>query len=114
MKLLLKFGIGLLIAFVILASLGLLFWARPTPILGVDGNSLAHSVQDSQYYEKCREAPNGDWICEKAGTRYAVDIGWDGCWDGDRISGPATTFTPNEISGCVNLQDHLRLEEALN
>ena len=114
MRLLVKVAIGLLIAFVVFASLGLLFWARPAPILGVDGDSLAHSVQGTQYYDQCKKRPDGKWTCAKDGTRYSVNVDWDGCWNGAHVSGPVTTYTPEKINGCVNLQDHLRLEEALN
>lgn len=112
-----KLTIGLLIAFVVVASAGLLFWARPTPILGVDGKSLAHSVKDGSDTAPCTKAA-GDWVCEIEGdgppTKYAIDLRWDGCWKGDRVSGPLAAFTPEEISGCISLGDHLRLEEVLN
>jgi len=114
-NLLLKFGVVLLVAFVVLASLGLLFWARPAPVLGVDADSLAHSVDKNPPADSpCVEGPGDDWTCSFGGTRYRVEVKWTGCWNGERISGRVNNYTPQEISGCLDLQDYLRLEDALN
>ncbi|MGA7397869.1 MAG: hypothetical protein WBW62_10530 [Solirubrobacterales bacterium] len=115
MSLLLKLAIGLLAAFVIICGLGLLFSARPTPILGLDPDVLGHSVAKGEFEDQdCKELPNGNWSClitgNKRPTTYEVDVRWDGCWKGTRTAGPVTTYTPEKVSGCVDIWDHLQLE----
>ena len=116
MNTLLKVAIVLLIAFVVLAGLGLLFSARPTPVVGLDSDALAHSVRPSS--GTCREASDGEWSCRIEGVRrmvsYRVEAGWDGCWVAER-KGPASgTMTPATMSGCVDIWDHLRLENVFD
>ncbi|MBK5231705.1 MAG: hypothetical protein JJE13_01825 [Thermoleophilia bacterium] len=110
-----KLVIGSIAVFVLFCTLVLLFWARPSPILGFDAETLAHSLEKGQ---QCRKGPGGDWTCSIDGdgppTWYRVDVGWDGCWEGNRFAGPVATFTPEEISGCIDLADHMRFEEAFN
>lgn len=116
MSLLLKVAIALLIAFVTLAGMALIFSARPTPVLGVDAGSLAHSVKSAG--AGCSENSDGTWVCvlegDKADTRYSVDVRWDGCWEATRYRGPVTEFTPDSKSGCIDIWDHLRLENAFD
>lgn len=112
-----KIVIGLLIAFVVLAGAGLLFSARPTPILRVDGESLAHSVDEAQSI--CEQRPDGGWNCLVTdGFRpadYEVDVRWDGCWKATLSTGSVrSTRGPEEITGCVDVWDHLRLESLLD
>ncbi len=111
-----KVAIGLLIAFVVLAGAALLFSARPTPLIGLDGDSLGHSIRSSS--GECRKGPDSEWVCaiegDNAMTRYRVDVGWSGCWDADRFRGPATDQTPESISGCVDIWDHLALEKVFD
>lgn len=115
MSLLLKVAIVLLIAFVVITSLSLLFWVRPAPVLGVDAESLAHSVDKSLAADNpCLEVPGDAWICSFGGTNYRVEVKWTGCWSGERISGRVNTNNPQKLSGCLDLQDYLRIEDALN
>lgn len=112
-----KVAIGLLIAFVVLAGVGLLFSARPTPILGVDGSSLAHSVDEAQSI--CEQRSDGNWTClvtdAPRPAEYRVAVRWDGCWKATRSAGSVgSNGGPEEVTGCIDLWDHLRLEEALN
>ncbi len=108
-----KIAIVLLIAFVVLASLGLLFSARPTPVLGVDGDSLAHSISNSA---PCIEGTSGGvWNCWRNSTvGYRVEVGWDGCWDATLYKAPRMSDVPRTRSGCIDIWDHLELEDTFN
>ncbi|MGK2932547.1 MAG: hypothetical protein ACSLFD_07240 [Solirubrobacterales bacterium] len=113
---LVKVAVVLLIAFVVLAGLGLLFSARPTPVTGVDASSLAHSVKSNGSY--CSEIDGGNWDCaielDRGTTHYTVEVGWDGCWDANRTKGPVARNTPESKTGCVDIWDHLVLEDIFN
>ena len=47
-------------------------------------------------------------------THYRVEVDWAGCWDATRIRGPVTADTPRTLSGCVDIWDHLQLEDTFN
>jgi hypothetical protein len=115
---LLKVAISLLATFVLLGGAILLFAARPTPVVGVNGGALLHSIDRGESDDKCRETPDGDWACRITGNEalvgYLVDVGWDGCWDASHESGPIDSYTPRELSGCIDIWDHLQLEDVLN
>lgn len=116
MNLLLKIAVAALVTCVILVGGTLLFTARPTPVMGLDADALSHSVASSG--AQCSEDPGGNWACAIFGkdkpTRYRVEANWLGCWDGARIAGPVTADTPEGISGCVDIWDHVRVEDAIN
>lgn len=90
------------------------FAFRPTPILGVDGGSLAYSVDRSLDSEPCRR--QGDrwrcdvWVHEMSGAvDYFVEVGSTGCWTAQRRGPEAgVSGAPKRRSGCVTLWDHFR------
>ncbi len=94
-----------------------LFAFRPTPLLGVDGSSLARSVNgDFSSAEECESRARGGeqyWKCFKwddgqsGGASYRVEVDWWGCWEGRRIGVSASEpGTPRSLSGCVTLLSH--------
>ncbi len=118
MSLLAKFAVFSIAIFVVVCGTALLFSARPTPVLGYDGDALFHSIgKGNESSDGCREV-NGDWICRitngKTKVTYRIDTRWDGCWDGNLASGTASWYTPRSISGCVDIWDHLRLENTFD
>lgn len=116
MSLLAKFAIFSIVIFVVVCGTALLFSARPTPIVGVDAGSLAHSVRSTD--TGCSGNGDDGWDCAvtgKAGTtHYRVEVDWAGCWDADRTKGPVSESTPQTLSGCVDIWDHLQLENTFN
>ncbi|MDQ2675984.1 MAG: hypothetical protein M3Y34_04180 [Actinomycetota bacterium] len=94
--------IGLIVAFAF----------RPTPILGVDGESLAASTgADLAHvtFEPCAEQKGDEWTCtlpgegESAPTTISLDVGWEGCWTA-KVLQNGSVDPPAE--GCVTLMDH--------
>ena len=89
------------------------FMARPTPILGIDGESLGSSVGDDIL--SCRHGAGGDWICPRPvlGSSDYVDYrvsttGSLGCWNGELLERyAAVRRVPAAVSGCVSILDHL-------
>ena len=94
------------------------FVFRPTPIVGVDGGSLAASVGvpvGDARFEPCREA--GElWKCSVPGEGQStppldltLELDWLGCWKpaktGGRVGAPPTPH------GCVTLMDHVEAIE---
>jgi hypothetical protein len=98
-----------------------LFVLRPTPIVGVDGESLAASTGSTVNEINsvpCKQEGGEDddkWMCTYPGvpdpepgdpgpTTYEVTIdGW-GCWNIGGVQGPTD---PPETSGCVTLMNHI-------
>ena len=96
--------IGLILAFVF----------RPTPILGVDGESLAASTGadlGQLTFEPCTEVneDEDEWTCalppegEGQPTVLVLDVGWEGCWTA-KVREPGSVDPPAE--GCVTIMDH--------
>jgi len=116
MSLLAKFAIFSIAIFVVVCGTALLFSARPTPVVGVDAGALAHSVRSSD--TGCSQGPDEIWDCAVSvgdtTTHYRVEVEWAGCWDATRIRGPVTADTPRTLSGCVDIWDHLQLEDTFN
>jgi len=116
MSLLAKFAIFSIVAFVVFCGTILLFTARPTPVVGVDAGSLAHSVRSAD--TGCSRNSGGTWDCAHKGrqgtTHYRVDVDWIGCWDAERVKGPVTKDAPRSLSGCIDIWDHLQLENTFN
>ncbi len=118
MSLLAKFAIFTIAIFVVVCGTALLFSARPTPVLGYNGDALFHSIgKGDDSFDDCREAGDG-WICritgDKADSKYRIDTRWDGCWEGTHVAGPVNAYTPQNISGCIDIWDHLRLENTFD
>jgi len=111
----------------LLIPLGLIaaFLLRPTPIVGVDGESLASSTGapvnevDSVPCEEQKEQDT--WTCTYPGheapdpndpqtttfieeTTFEVRIDTWGCWTIGGVDGP--TEPPN-TTGCVTIRDHI-------
>lgn len=93
------------------------FLLRPTPIVGVDGESLAASTGapvNELNSEPCTE--DGDlWTCTIAGepdpepgdpgpTTYQVEVDSWGCWT---IKGGKGPEVPGVVTGCVTIENHV-------
>ena len=90
------------------------FVFRPTPILGVDGESLASSagVDVSLEVEPCSEDERKDaWTCpipadaEGEPAVLSIDVDWKGCWT-SKVLESGSVEPPSQ--GCVTLMDHLK------
>jgi hypothetical protein len=98
------------------------FCLRPTPILGVDGESLAASVGvpvGDVGFGPCSEAPLREqsedlWECslpndpdspDAGTTKYSVRTDGLGCWE---ISGSGDGAEPEKSDGCVTILDHIQ------
>jgi len=102
------------LAAILLVVVAVAFMARPSPILGIDGSSLAASVNDGSAPVPCRETAEGTWTCTEmidggsSGIDYQVDVGTWGCWTGELLMKEAAPKgTESEVSGCVSIVDHL-------
>lgn len=94
------------------------FVLRPTPILGVDGESLAASTGapvNELGAQPCTEAGGERWTCTipddpiadpgGAGpSTYSVKVDGLGCWTVEGAKGPAM---PEANEGCVTMADHI-------
>jgi hypothetical protein len=94
------------------------FALRPTPILGVDGESLAASTGapvNELGAEPCTEEGSETWTCTIAAdpfpdpgrggpTTYSVKVDGLGCWTIEGGRGPAV---PGETDGCVTILNHI-------
>lgn len=88
--------------------------ARPSPILGVDGLALGHSVGtgDIGATQACRPAGDDAWTCERydaerSGTvGYLVRVEDSGCWTARRTE-PAGEESPERVTGCITVVDHI-------
>ena len=91
-------------------------WARPAPLLGVDGGSLQASVSGHTLNGSgsCRHLSDGawQWECSRWDNRssgdvtYRVHVNRLGCWHGVESWGPKRVG-PGRISGCVHLEDYV-------
>ena len=90
------------------------FVFRPTPILGVEGESLASSagVDVSLEVEPCSEGKREDtWTCPLPAvdggepTVISVEVDWKGCWTSKLVES-GSVDPPSD--GCVTLMDHLK------
>ena len=106
----------------LVVPLGLIvaFCLRPTPIVGVDGESLASSTGapvNEINSIPCEEKGEEDtWTCTYPGspdpedpedpgpTTYEVTIDKWGCWT---IGGVRGTTVPPDTTGCVTIMDHI-------
>lgn len=113
--------IGFARKFLLLVPIALIvgFGFRPTPILGVDGKSLAASVGvpvGTMGFEPCVEEGE-TWNCVLPGANdssadaaarpvaYTIDVDGLGCWTGTvRGSGSKDAA----LDGCVTIADHVK------
>ena len=99
-------------------ALAAAFFFRPTPLVGVDGESLAAStgapVNEINSVE-CTDEGNDKWECtlpgpiepepgDQGATTYQVKVDSWGCWKIGAVDGP---LEPPEDSGCVTIADHV-------
>jgi hypothetical protein len=93
---------------------------RPAFLLGIDGATLAHSV-DSKLPSigdpgDCRRGPNGNWLCHllfeqdtgSGGGHVAYEVTAErfGCWRATRPNGSRSgDKLPAETHGCIYLWD---------
>lgn len=99
-----------------------IFSARPTPIIGVDGEALQYSVGGGSLLFNSQPCPhdeaNGTWTCavydgSVSGTiPYRVRVGGLGCWTAIR-SEPIGVDSPKRLSGCLTAWDQVRLFDQL-
>lgn len=93
------------------------FLFRPTPIVGVDGDSLAASVGvpvGEVGYQPCTEDGEA-WVCtlpgdgERGSATYSLRVDDLGCWtiEGASGGGPAAA-APVKNEGCVTIADHVK------
>jgi hypothetical protein len=104
----------------LVVPLGLIaaFLLRPTPIVGVDGESLAASTGSTVNEINsvpCKDEGEDKWLCTYPGdpepqpedpgpTTYEVTIDLLGCWTIGGVRGP---IKPPETKGCVTIADHV-------
>lgn len=104
----------------LVVPLGLIaaFLFRPTPIVGVDGESLAASTGapvNEINSVPCTDEGDDVWTCTippdsdpepgQAGpTSYQVTVDSWGCW---RITGGGGPHVPTDAEGCVTIADHV-------
>ncbi len=87
------------------------FGFRPTPILGVDGKSLAASTGvpvGEVGFEPCAEEGKA-WTCTLKGedsrpVAYTLDVDWAGCWTAT-VRGSGSD--DDALEGCVTITDHV-------
>jgi len=88
------------------------FGFRPTPILGVDGKSLAASVGvpvGEVGFDPCTEQGE-TWVCTLEGSdkrplAYSLDVNGLGCWTAT-VRGSGSN--KNALEGCVTIADHVK------
>jgi len=96
------------------------FLFRPTPVVGVDGDSLAASVGvpiGEVGYQPCTEDGEA-WICtlpgdlaEEGSTSYSLEVDDLGCWKIEGAIGSRTVAEPERAEGCVTIVDHVEAIE---
>ncbi len=93
-----------------------LFTSRPTPITGVGGQALQHSVGGADLGLSdgpCRRGDGGRWHCRAYDTQssstlpYRVKVSGSGCWTGTLIGRPDPE-SPERLSGCITIWDEIR------
>ena len=91
----------------------LAFLFRPTPIVGVDGESLAHSTgvdADQLSLEPCVQEGEDEWKCsippegEGEATVVLLDLDWQGCWKAEVLENGSVD---PPVTGCVTVMDHI-------
>lgn len=112
------FVIGMLLSFVCLVLLAF----RPSVLIGVDGDSLGHSLGKADRSgvaaeNPCRKQPSENWQCKTTDeggnvSRYRVKVDAWGCWEAFRTNRKKLD-RPRGLDGCVTLVNHLRLSNRL-
>jgi hypothetical protein len=87
------------------------FGARPTPVLGLDGEALQASVASTTLNDACEPVAADAWTCQRwdselsGAISYRVEANWKGCWHAVRES--PDNRSPKRLSGCVTFVDYL-------
>jgi hypothetical protein len=97
----------------VMVMLGI-FGARPSPVLGLNGGALQHSVGSSLITgdDSCEPASDGTWGCShydvgsSSTVSYRVTADWKGCWHAV-LRGRPTEDNPKRRSGCVSLVNYV-------
>jgi hypothetical protein len=93
-----------------------LFSARPTPVLGVGGDTLQYSVSGGNMglsVAPCRRRDHGAWSCSVYDNQFSGTVGYRvkvnglGCWQATR-EGFAGEGSEKRLSGCITIWDELR------
>jgi hypothetical protein len=86
------------------------FAARPTAILGVDGEALQSSV--GGFSRSCRQLHSDTWACSRYDSgfsgeiAYRVDVHGLGCWSATRAEYGGEP-SPKHLSGCITILDYV-------
>lgn len=91
-----------------------LFGARPSPVLGLDGDVLQGSIGGNLIgpTNGCRPQPDGGWLCSRYDDGYSGTVSYEvhanglGCWHATRVGG-AGEGSRERLSGCVTLYDYV-------
>lgn len=94
--------------------------ARPTPLLGVDGEALQYSVDGGSLFDShaCSHEDDDTWTCavydsgDSSAIPIRVKVGGLGCWTAVR-SEPAGGGAPERRSGCLTAWDQVRILDHL-
>lgn len=103
-----------LVAMTVAAVVLGLFGARPSPVLGLDGQALQSSVGNTTLLglgdDSCDREGDGSWTCSRFDVGFSSTVGYRvrangmGCWRAER-STPGGEGSPKRLSGCVTLFD---------
>lgn len=102
-------ALGFLAIFLMIAA----FVLRPSPVLGMDGEALQHSVGGSLGGGHCEDRGGGTWRCSRQEgglfadetVGYLVKVNSLGCWRANRTGVPGEG--PQRLSGCVTMVDFI-------
>jgi hypothetical protein len=91
------------------------FCYRPATLIGVHGDTLAHSIGggDPAGQSRCSDVGDNHWRCVisddqgSGGADYGVETRSFGCWDAVRKGPGGEAGTPKRVSGCIDLFDVL-------
>ncbi len=92
-----------------------LFGSRPAAVLGVDGDSLQHSVANSFVFAASSgcERSGDSWTCfrwgggDSSNVPYGVKVNRVGCWQAVKERRAGERGPPERASGCITLYDFL-------
>ena len=103
----------------LLLAVGLLA-ARPTPIVGVDGDALQYSVDGGSIVDlgPCPHEEDDTWTCsvnsygDSSTVTYRVKVGGLGCWTAVSTE-PIGAGRPQRLTGCIDAWDQVRFFDRL-
>lgn len=90
------------------------FAFRPSPVLGVDGEALQHSVGGFFGPDRsCVEIGDQTWECShydaqmSGAVAYRVKVSGLGCWQARRTGFGGEGGSPRQLSGCLSITDFI-------